>query len=424
MPFVSAHTWQFLLADRSNSVLADLSGYALDPVVSARLSVPSMQTWTIPCIPEALGAGFLTGQRRGIAIRDGQVVANDILWRTKPAGGPNSGYMTAEFIGPMIEWGTSGSSPAGRYCRDENGQVFDGPSADGTDRGLDLPDGIIADPTLEVGAGEILRQALANTITWDGPLSVTLGGPFNSTPPPGEGFAFSVRNMSPLLVSELATTFIEAGACEILITPHMSGSTQGSVSAVDHVGGSVGATFDYGTGANNVAWAYPESDMDDICTKLWFELGLREGAHFKNNVTIDAPGVTVDPSGNQSTYGVWHGIQMHPVWSGAIPTRFPAFTGETKPWTGAINPLYQMYVRRYNAELASRMDPRTIVRIQPQAGLAPEPWTDYNLGDTPGLNIAQLGIDLTGVSFRIIGWDTTVERGGAERTQPLIGWAP
>lgn len=418
MPFVSTHTWQFLLADRSNSVLADLSGYVLDPVVSPRLSVPSMQTWTVPCVPEAIGAGFLTGQRRGIAIRDGQVVANDILWRTKPAGGPTSGYMTCEFMGPMVEW-------TGRYCRDEAGQVFDGPSADGTDRGMDLPEGIIADPELEVGAGEILRQALANTITHDGALSVALGGPFDSTAPPGESFAFSIRAMSPLKVSELATGFIEAGACDILITPHAAGSTQGSVSARNRVGVDLpGVSFDYATGANNVAWAYPESEMDDICTKLWLELGLREGAHFKNNVTRDAPGVTVDETAAQAALGVWHDIQIHPVWSGAIPTRFPATPGEAKPWTGALNPLYQMYVRRYNAELAARMTPRTVVRIVPQDGLAPEPWTNYNLGDTPRLNVAQLGIDLSGVSFRVIGWDCTIERGGAERTTPLIGWAP
>ena len=419
MPFVSSHTWQFLLADLNNGVLADLSDYVLDPVVSPRLSVPSMQTWMLPAVPEALGAGFLAGQRRAIAIRDGQVVANDLLRRTAPAGGPTSGYMTAEFVGPKVRW-------TKRYCQDENGQVFDGPSSDGTDRGMDLPAGIIADPELEVGAGEILRQALANTIANDGPLSVSLGGPFSTTPVPGESFAFSVRNMSPLRVSELATMFIEAGACDIVITPTSAGGdAQGSVSAVNRAGVDLpGVSFDYGTGANNVAWAYPEADIDDLCTKLWFELGLREGSHFKNNVTVDAPGVTVDPSGAQSTYGVWHDIQMHPVWSGSIPTRFPAFAGEAKPWTGNLNPLYQMYVRRFNAELASRMAPRTVVRIMPQAGLAPEPWTDYNLGDTPSLNIAQLGIDLSGVSFRIIGWDAMPERNGAERVTPLIGWAP
>lgn len=423
MPFVDRHDWQFLLADRSNSTLADVTAYVLDPVVSPRLSVPSLQTWRVPCVPEALSAGFLNGQRRGIAIRDGQVVANDLLWRTKPAGGPTSGYLTAEFFGPMIEWG-AGPNSAGRYCQDANGQIFDGPSADGTDPGMDLPAGIVANPLLEVGAGEILRQALQNTIDLDGPLSVTLGGPFDSTPPPGESFAFSIRNMSPLMISELATTFVEAGACDILITPHATGSTQGSVSARNHIGTSVSATFDYGTGANNVAWAFPESDMDDICTKLWFELGLREGSHFKNNVTIDAPGVTVDTTDAQAALGVWHDVQLHPVWSGGIPTRFPAFPGETKPWTGADNPLYQMYVRRYNAELAARMTPRTVVRIQPQAGIAPEPWVDYNLGDTPGLNIAQLGVDISGASFRIIGWDCTVGRNGDEQVQPLIGWAP
>lgn len=405
MPFVSNPTWQFFIADNSNSVLADLSNYVLDPVVSPRLSVPSLQTWTLPLTSTVLGFGvFEAGLRRGIAIRNGQVVANDILWRVKPAGGPDSAYATLEFTGPMVRWEK-------RYCQDANGQIFDGVSSDGTDRGMDLPAGIVADPTMTVAAGEMLRQALENTIAIDGDLGVSLGGPFSTTPTPGGNVAFAMRNLSPLRVSELATLFREAGAVDIVITPTSGGSSQGSVSAVNRAGTDLpGVSFDYGTGASNVAWAYPETSMDEFANKLVYELEPRiDTNHFANNVTADAPGTTTDPSGSQSSFGVYHDIVVQGGWTGTILN---------------TSNLFKMYVKRWNAELAARMAPRQVIRVVPQPGVAPEPWTSYNLGDTPRLNLGQLGLDVSGAAFRIIGWDARPQNDGAEQVELMIGWAP
>jgi len=405
VPFATNETWQFLIANNANSVIADLSGYVLDPVVSPRLSSPSLMSWTLPLTPTVLGLGaFPAGERRGIAIRNGQVVANDILWRAKPTGGPNSGYATLEFEGPMRRWVT-------RYCRDENGQAFDGVSADGTDRGMDLPAGIVADPTMEVAAGEMLRQALANTIAIRGDLGITLGGPFSTTPTPGGNVAFAMRNLSPLRISELVRIMKDAGAVDVVITPGTSGSSQGSVSAVNRAGTDLpGVSFDYGTGANNVAWAYPETSMDEFANHLTYELSPRiDTNHFANNVTVDAPGTTTDPSGSQSTFGVYEDIVMRTGWTGTILN---------------TSNLFKMYVTDWNAELAARMAPRQVIRVVPQPGVAPEPWTSYNLGDTPRLNLGQLGLDVSGAAFRITGWDARPQNDGPEHVELLIGWAP
>jgi hypothetical protein len=410
MPYATNPTYQFKVANRSNAILGDVSGYVLSPVISPRLSVQSMQTWRVPLVPAVLamsgGDGyplFQAGMRRLLAYRNGQLVANDLLWRAKPEGGPDSGYLSCEAVGPMIEW-------TARYAQDANGQIFDGPSSDGTDRGMDLPAGIIATPSMVVTGGELLRQALANTIANDGPLSITLGGPFSTSPIPGGNVAFEMGSLSPLLISELASLLRQAGVCDIVLTPTTAGSAQASVSAVNRAGADLpGVQFSYGTGPNNVAWAYPESSMDDICTKLWYELGLRTGSHFANNVTIDAPGVTVDPTASQALLGIWHKIVQHPVWNGKIPN---------------THPFFKMYVRRYNAELGLRMWPKTVVRIVPQPGLAPEPWTNYNLGDTPRLDLAQLSIDVSGASFRIIGWDAKPQDDGREQVELLVGWSP
>ena len=93
--FVGRNTWQFLLTTLGGSTIGDVTSWVLDPIVSPRISSPSMQTWTVALTGEVLsfgsGALFANGLVRGVAIRNGQVVANDKLWRVKPAAGPTSG---------------------------------------------------------------------------------------------------------------------------------------------------------------------------------------------------------------------------------------------------------------------------------------------------------------------------------------------
>ena len=405
--FVGRNAWQFLATDLAGSVLADITPWALDPLIGPRISNPTISEYVFALTPDCLAtvgpAVFANGRRRIVAIRNGQPVANDKVWRIKPAGGPLSAHCKVECLGPMIRW-------IRRYAQDANGQVFDGPSSDGSDRGLDLPAGIIANPAMTVAAGEMLRQALANTIANDGPMEVTLGGPFSTTPTPGGNVAFAMRNLSPLRIAELVALFTDAGACDVIVTPLGPGSSSaGSVSAVNKAGSPVGISFDYDTGARNVAWAYPESDMDSFANAITYELGTRDGAQFKNNVQRDAPGVTTDDTASRAEFGVYRDYPLFPVWSGGVKSS---------------SNLFKMYVRRFNAELAARMVPRTIVHVMPQAGLAPEPWDDYNLGDVPGTNVANLGIDISDASTRVVGWNTRPMRNGNDETELLLGWNP
>lgn len=405
--------YQFLIANNENGVLADLTDYAYDKVVGPRLSRPSESSFRVPLVPEVLAMGggdgyplFWPGLRR-IIVNHASVgcVANDILWGVQPKGGPDDAWLECIGFGPMIRWQT-------RWCQDVNAQVFDGPSADGTDRGLDLPAGIIANPNMTVVAAQMLKQAIDNTIANDGPVGCTTGGTFSDTPTPGGNVAFAMRNLSPLRLGDLASLFEETGVCDITIAPTAGGGeSQGAVSAVNRAGTDLpGVSFDYGTGARNVAWAYPEASMDNFANKIWYELGRNEGgSHFANNVTRDAPGVTVDDSGSRSAYGVYHDIVLKNEFSGKIRN---------------TSNLFKMYVRLYNAELAARMVPRQVIKIVPQPGLAPRPWINYNLGDTPRANLANLGISVADANFRIIGWDVHVDNDGPENVELQIGWSP
>lgn len=404
--FVGRNTWQFIATDLGGSPVADITPVTLDPLIAPRISNPCMSEYVFALTPSFLttygAAVFANGLRRVVAFRNGQPVANDKVWRIKPAGGPTSGYVRVECMGAPIRWTKA-------YCRDANGQVFDGPSADGSDRGLDLPAGIIANPDMVVAAGEFLRQALVNAIDVDGDLEISLGS-FSSTPTPGGNVAFAMRNLSPLRISELVALFTEAGALDVVVEPHGTGSSSaGTVHGLNKAGTARAISFDAFTGANNVSWAYPESDMDDFANAITYELGLREGAHFKNNVQRDAPGTTTDDSASRGLFGTYRDYQLFPVWSGSIRN---------------TSNLFKMYVRRWNAEVAARMVPRTIVRVTPQAGVAPEPWDDYGLGDTCGLNVANCGIDISGASTRIVGWNTRPMRNGNDETELLFGWNP
>lgn len=406
MPYVGTNEWEFIVTDLDGGQLANITDVALNPQVGPRISNPTISEYLIPLTPTVLttygAALFKNGQRRIVALRNGVPVANDKVWRIKPAAGPTSGYVTMQCLGPLIR-------TVKAWVQDENGQIFDGPSADGTDRGLDLPAGIVANPNMTVAAGTMLEQALANRIANQGSLELSLGT-FDSTPTPGGNVAFAMRNLSPMRISELIQLFNDASVLDVIVDPHGTGtSTAGTVHGLNRAGGPIAASFDFATGANNVAWAYPESDMDDFCNMLWRELGTREGSHFANNITRDAPGVTVDDQPSRDAYGVYHDIDIKPVWSGKIPN--------------ASN-LFKMYVREYNAELDARIVPRTTIRITPQAGLAPEPWDDYNLGDVPGLNVEQAGIDISDGSFRIVGWNTQPMKDGDDETELLIGWRP
>lgn len=406
-------TYQFIIADLSNGTISDISDVCMSPVVSPRLGDLPQSSFRVPLTPEVLaispGDGYpllFPLNRRLIVIRDSVCVANDLIWRVKPIAGPSNAYVDVECNGPLVRLQS-------RYCQDVGGQIFDGVSADGTDRGLDLPAGIVDDPTMTVMPAQMLKEAVDNTIANDGDLGLDTGGTFSTTPVSSGNVAFAMRNLAPLTVGDLATLFTQTGVCDIYVTPTAAaGSSQGALSAVDQAGSDISGSvsFDYGTGAKNVAWAYPEASGDEFCNKLVYELEPRiDSNHFANNVTIDAPGVTTDPSGSRSTFGVYHDILFKKGLTGLVKN---------------TSNLFKLYVRLYDAELAARMVPMQKIRISPQAGLAPSPWDDYNLGDIAGLNLAQLGFDVSAGDFRIIGWDAMPDDNGAERVELIIGWSP
>jgi len=88
---------------------------------------------------------------------------------------------------------------------------------------------------------------------------------------------------------------------------------------------------------------------------------------------------------------------------------------------GTENTVRKIYMRLFDSELAYRMVPRTTIGITPQAGVAPEPFTDYNLGDLVNCNIgSNLGLELVDAAIRVFGIDITITDEGVERVGELL----
>lgn len=401
-----AATYEVLIADRTNTTVEDVTGIALGLSVGPRKNRPTVSGMRIPTFALAGANTVRTGDRRIIVRRNGQIVANDILWVKEASGNRDNAYADVRGYGPMIRWQR-------RYVQDADGQIFDGVSSDGQDRGLDFPTGALANPTAKYSGGRMLKEAIENTIANDGEVGVvTTGGTFSLTSPPAPNMRMLLRNITPISIGDFATLLFESGAVDAIITPvaPAGSSTQGILSAVTAAGvDRPDVHLEYGTGAFNCSDASIVESMDEFANKVWYELGTREGSHFANNVTNSALGVTVSDAASRNQFGVYHDIPILDQFSGKIMTKTVRkyISGELNPaWDAApLNPLFEAYVRLYNSELAARIVPRKIIKVTPQDGMGIAPWDDFQLGDTVRCSIVGLGDDIINATVRVHGWN-------------------
>lgn len=380
--------YQVVVADLANSPILDISDRTYDLVVGPRMNSADISEGRT--LTRGLGDLIRNGDRRVHVYRNGQLVSNNVVWNTNGQGDRTQAWVQWRAVGPLMRAQT-------RWVQDAGGQIFDGISADGSDRGLDLPAGALLNPALAIGAGPLLKECFDNTIANDGPMSLTTsGGTFEGS----LNVRFALRNITPLRLGDLITKLVEMNAVDVTVAPTIAGEIAGVVSAVTRAGGSSGAHFQYATGAFNCEAAGVVGSMDEFANKIWHELGQREGSHFKNNITRDAPGVTVDDSASRAQYGVYHDIRIVDDFSGVVKN---------------TSPLYAGFVRNYNGELAQRMKPKKIIWVTPQAGAAPEPWTGYQLGSTALASIVDLGEAILGVTVRIHGWNAMPQNDRSEK---------
>lgn len=416
--------WSFEIAGLDNTVLADITTIASEKLLAPRLGKLSEASFRVPLIgttptgpvssilePDA-GDGYPTvypGIRRLIAKLEGTCVYNGYLWTIERTGGPGDSYGSVTCWCPMIRWPT-------RLVQDADGTIVDGTVDDLSDPDfgkpiLDLPAGAVDDPGIAVAGGDLLQQVIENTIANDGDLGLTTtGGTFDTSVPPALDCGFALVGL-PLRISELAAGLFAAGAVDVVFDYTAAiAEPMAVMSAVNQAGSDLTATvsFDWGTGAKNVATARHVQSMDTFANRIRYFLGTRNQPNRWTGGSLDATTseVDIDNSDSRDLFGDYVDFVEHEA------------RGIRR---GMDDPVRGFYVNLLHQEFLARMTPRELLYITPQAGLAPAPYADYGLGDIVASNVgAALGLTITDAAMRIFGMNVAIGDDGVARAGQLI----
>lgn len=417
-------TYTFEIAGLDNTVLADISGIASQKMLSPRLGKPSGGMFRVPLtgtsasgaisgiLETDAGDGYPTiypGIRRLIAKLDGTPVFNGYVWTIERVGGKNDSWATVTCWCPMIRWQT-------RHVQDADGSIVDGTEDDlgSGDFGkpiLDLPSGAVDDPGLEVSGGGLLQEVIDNTIANDGDLGLTTsGGTFDTSVPPALDCGFALVGL-PLRISELAAGLFAAGAVDVVFDYTAAiAEPMAVMSAVNQCGSDLTATvnFDWGTGDKNVQQVRHVMSMDTFANRIRYFLGTRNQPNRWTGGSLDATTteVDIDNSASLALFGDYVDFAEHEA------------RGIRR---GMADPVRGFFVNLLHEELTWRMAPRELLYVTPQAGLAPEPFADYGLGDIVAANVgAALGMTITDAAMRVFGMNVAIGADGVGRAAELI----
>ncbi len=406
------------IAALDNTVLSDITSIAQDLLVEPMLNRADGSSFKVPLsgkvrsvsvaslLEADAGDGYptlCTGNRRLIIKKSGTCISNTTLWTCERQGGPNDAYAEVTGWGPMIRWQT-------RWAQDADGSIVDGTVDDLSDPDfgkpvLDLPAGAVDDDALTVSGGDLLQQMIDNTIANDGPMGISTAGTFNTTVPPALDVSFALTDW-PTRIADIAALLFAAGAVDAMLAPTAAaGEPQAVLSGLNAAGSDLSGSisFEWGTGLKNASHVRHVESMDDFANVIRFFLGPRvQPNRWKGSIDASTSGITTDPTTSQSVYGNY--------------VDYPVFDSR-----GTENTVREIYKRIFNSELAYRMEPRQTLFLTPQAGLAPEPFDDYNLGDRVGAAVgAALGLTITGAVQKIFGFRLAIGQDGVGRVGELI----
>ena len=344
-----------------------------------------------------------TGNRRVIAKKDGVTVANTYVRTVERTGSLNDAWAEVSCWDPLIRWKTS-------WAQDADGSIVDGTNdvLGDPDFGkpvLDLPAGAVDDDALTVSGGDLIRQMVDNVIALDGPIGVTTaGGTFDTDVPPAPDVSFALTDW-PKTLADLAALLFSAGVVDVVLQPlDAIGEPMAVLSAVNQAGSDLtsSVSFEWGTGLGNASHARHITAMDEFANRIKYFLGPRlQPNRWRGSIDETTDGIDVDGVDSRAVYGTYRD--------------YPVFDSR-----GTENTVREIYKRLFDSELAYRMRPRTTIGVTPQAGLAAEPFTDYNLGAIVGCKIGpNLGLELD-AAIRIFGMNIAVDDQGVERVGELL----
>ena len=372
-----AELWSFRLTDiETGDELANLTSAALTAKIAPRLNRPLTLQLELPADNPDIRAtapdgdpNLSVGTRSIKAYRNGTLRANVIVWNLSYDGDADTAKVSVTGYDPLVQLRR-------RPARDATGDFSNPEFGD------------------DVQAGDLVQNLVSETQAWEGDTLIDPGaGDCSAGTPLGGNLADW-----PIMIFDLLTIITDTGVVDVVLTPlETTTGNLAALNAVNSWGDDKTATvsFDYATGAHNVATARRVIDMDDFCNKLWYYLGPKiDVQHWRGNITgrDDA---------SVAKYGVYMDIKIYD--------------------SGQENAERDLFKVLRATELDHRKKPLELLYVTPQAGVGPEPFDDYGIGDLVTVNLgAVFGPEVSSATQRIYGFDVDLDTDGVERVAELI----
>ena len=402
--------WKFVLRDRLQNDLADISAIAFDKKLHRRLNRPAVATcrvpsgnalvytiyggdgWGDPYLAE--GTRLLAVYQRATPSSPWVIVHQGVVWYLEEAGDENTVYTDITSMDPLAFWPM-------RPVRDSTGNLISPEFGDP-----------ISGPALVKAIALNSEQAGDGTAAdCEGPLFLDIGG--------GD-YDLSGVNMTPdkvmdwpFTMGDMLTMLTDTGLCDVWVDPIDSpGSNKiGRLNAKTTAGSDRPSIhFDYGLGDYSIAQIRRSKSVDSVCNKLWYYLGPRRSRdRWAGNITgtqtaagghTDMSDLVSLTSNSRSRYGVMMQIRIY-------------------DHIGAENTGRLLYERLWRQETTLRARSREMLYVTPKRNAIFGP-QELKLGDVIRVNASSIiRQGFTNAAQRIYGYVTSIDDDAVQAIEEL-----
>lgn len=437
-PPEATQLWQFVIYDRANNALADITSIATSKKMSKRLSRPSVCSFQVPADSALVytnhsdGYPILSVGRRALKVRyrpsaahDWTLMFNGIIWYLEDQGGEDRADCRVDAYDPLL-WAKF------RYVRDDTGD-FSTPEFFGNG----------SDPT-KISGPDLVQQTLANSF-WNSGTKGTGGygdgyqdeefgldwgtGTFDVQVPPAYDLSATLSDF-PILLSDFWRMLSDTGTCDIVVDPvddtdGYGTNIMGILNAYTRAGNpSSPVHYDYGAGDYSIQSIRRRYDIDNLCNKLWYYLGPPQNVvdpatdeilirRWLGNITKDDPNLpdppqtTIDAEiyASRSAYGVAMDVRIYDDNEATYGYVVNPKTGDIEYREIAAN--RPMYHYLWQFEHALRHEPREMLFVTPIRNAPFDPLA-IGLGDEITINSTSALRQGFSATQRVYGWDVEI----------------
>lgn len=433
------------LRERDGTVLADITGIAMQKQIVRRLNRPARCTFRVPSymVSDIQTDGYpllCTGRRQiSVTLDATGLFFHGIIWNIQDDGDEDMVYSTVTAWDPMILWRYRPARDDVDSYSGEAGNLSD-PSFLARQKfgGLIMEEILTASEGLtnparipELAEGQLWIDLAASTFSGGG--ADLSGAPTNW----------------PMNISEIATLLTNTGELDIVLEPIIGGvGAQGFQNMAEvHTFNSYGTDrtatvhLDYATGDHNAQHFSRTENMDTIKNKNFYFLGPRlDQQHWRSNVTGDHPdlprpsGGDVNPpftggdapgSANnllgglidtsRDELGVYMGIGIYDNFGSGSGT------------AGSESSAYPLFLRQWAVDSLVSAGPRNLVFVTPVRTPAELPAGgdvyevgDFDIGDLITINVGAKTRKAESGVQRIYGYTVDIDDDGVEALGELV----